>query len=100
MRAQAKVAASSGKSDGAPAPHKPDVRIIKAQRRWGMRRYDEAIWYYERALARNPHNPVLLVDVARAYALRFRYADAEKLIALAENLHSDDPRFYEMLGRS
>jgi tetratricopeptide (TPR) repeat protein len=98
-RAQAKGAASSGKSDGAAA-HKPDFRINKAQRLWGLRRYEEAIWYYERALARNPHNPVLLVDVARAYALRFRYADAEKLIALAENLHSDDPRFYEMLGRS
>ena len=51
------------------------------------RRYDEAIWYYERALARDPRNPVLLVDVARAYALRYRYADAEKLVELAESLY-------------
>jgi tetratricopeptide (TPR) repeat protein len=85
-----------------PVAHrrKPDVRINKAQSAWEARRYDEAIWYYERALARDPHNAVLLVDVARAYALRFRYADAEKLINLAQSLHPDDMHLQQMLGRS
>lgn len=80
--------------------HRPDVRIDKAQVLWSERRFDEAIWYYERALARDPHNAVLLVDVARAYALRYRYADAEKLINLAEALHAEDAQLQQMLGRS
>ena len=50
--------------------------------------------------ARDPHNPVLLVDVARVYALRFRFADAEKLVGLAETLYPDDARLQQMLGRS
>ena len=54
----------------------------------------------ERALARDPHNPVLLVDVARAYALRYRYADSEKLVDLAQSLHPDDAHLQQMLGRS
>ena len=80
LKAQARRSASQQKAGDREAPrHKPDVRIDKAQYAWSQRRFEEAIWYYERALARDPHNPVLLVDVARAYALRFRFADAEKL---------------------
>jgi len=96
-----RAAAQKDGVSGPPAPrHKPDVRIDKAQALWDQRRFDEAIWYYERALARNPHNPVLLVDVARAYALRFRYADAEKLVVLAQLLYPDDAHLQQMLGRS
>jgi tetratricopeptide (TPR) repeat protein len=91
---------SIGESGAAGPRHKPDVRINKAQALWDQRRFDEAIWYYERALARDPHNPVLLVDVARAYALRFRYADAEKLVDLANSLHPNDAHLQQMLGRS
>jgi tetratricopeptide (TPR) repeat protein len=103
LRARAKQAAADQKTgasgQGGPR-HKPDVRINKAQQLWNQRRFEEAIWYYERALAHDPHNPVLLVDVARAYALRFRYADAEKLVTLAQTLHPDDAQLHEMLGRS
>lgn len=80
--------------------HQPDVRIDKAQHAWAARRFDEAIRLYESALARNPHNPVLLVDVARAYALRYRAADAERLIELAERLYPADAHLQQMLGRS
>ncbi|MEX0611573.1 MAG: sulfotransferase [Pirellulales bacterium] len=102
LKAQAKRAAASRTgAGGSSAPrHKPDVRIDKAQALWNQRRFDEAIWYYERALARDPHNAVLLVDVARAYALRFRYADAEKLVDLAQSLYPDDAHLQQMLGRS
>jgi tetratricopeptide (TPR) repeat protein len=103
LRAEAKQAAAQGNGvvGGQAMPrHKPDVRIDKAQVAWEHRRYDEAIWYYERALARDPHNPVLLVDVARAYALRFRYGDAEKLVNLAQALYPDDAHLQQMLGRS
>jgi tetratricopeptide (TPR) repeat protein len=80
--------------------HQPDVRIDRAQDAWSARRFDEAIRLYESALARDPHNAVLLVDVARAYALRYRAADAERLIELAERLHPADAHLQQMLGRS
>jgi tetratricopeptide (TPR) repeat protein len=102
LKAQMKRAAAQtgGPTDPALSRHKPDVRIDKAQHAWQQRRFDEAIWYYERALARDPHNPVLLVDVARAYALRYRYADSEKLVELAQSLHPNDAYLQQMLGRS
>jgi Flp pilus assembly protein TadD len=43
---------------------------------------------------------VLLVDVARAYALRYRYADSERLAALAQSLYPDDARLQTLLGHS
>src|SRR5882757_8582364 len=101
LRAEAKRAAAQGKGAGQPANRQqPDVRINKAQKAWDARQYDEAIWYYERALARDANNPVLLADVARAYALRYRYEDAEKLVERAQSLHSDDAHLQQMLGRS
>ena len=80
--------------------HPPDPRIDKAQQAWERRRYDDAIRLYEQALERAPTNAVLLVDVARAYALRFRYADAERLADRARNLHPENAELRRMLGRS
>jgi tetratricopeptide (TPR) repeat protein len=80
--------------------HKADARIDKAQQAWDEGRFDEAIWLYERALERQPTNAVLLVDVARAYALRFRYADAEQLVDRACRIHPDDANLQRMLGRT
>lgn len=92
-------AAGDGAARSLPR-HNPDPRIDKAQLAWDEGRFDEAIWFYERALARDPRNAVLLTDVARAYALRYRYSDAERLIIQAEKLYPDDARLQEMLGRS
>jgi tetratricopeptide (TPR) repeat protein len=83
-----------------PPRHKPDINIDRAQIAWEERRYEDAIRHYESALARDPQNPVLLVDVARTYALRYRYADAQQLIERAQALHPDDAHLHEMLGRS
>lgn len=80
--------------------HQPDINIDRAQLAWDAHRFDEAIRYYELALDRDPTNAVLLVDVARAYGLRFRYADAEKLVDRACELHPHDPHLQRMLGRS
>jgi tetratricopeptide (TPR) repeat protein len=100
-KAEAKRAAVSNGAAGQPIPqYRLDVRIDKAQALWREQKFEEAIWYYERALARNPLNPVLLVDVARAYALRYRFADAEKLVDKARTLYPDDARLQAMLGES
>lgn len=99
-RAASSGKASSGKSASPQPRHQPDVRIDRAQDAWTARQFDEAIRLYESALARDPQNPVLLVDVARAYALRYRAADAEKLVELAERLYPGDAHLQLMLGRS
>lgn len=96
-----KRAAGAGNAPGrAGMPVVTDVRVQKAQAAWDQFRYDDAISLYERALARDRQNPVLLVDVARAYALRYRFADAEKLVDLANTLHPNDARLQRMLGSS
>ena len=104
QRARVEAKRAVAQEKGAPgqpaARHKPDVRINKAQAAWDQGSYDDAIWFYERALARDPHNPVLLVDVARAYALRFRYADAQKLVNLAESLYPENAHLQQTLGHS
>lgn len=99
MKLDAKRAAALGKANP-DAPAVADVRVPKAQAAWEQHRYDEAISLYERALARDPHNPILLVDLARAYALRYRFADAEKLVDLANTLHPNDAKLQLMLGNS
>ncbi len=86
---------------GRVAPrHQPDINIDRAQLAWDAHRFDEAIRYYEQALERDPTNAVLLVDVARAYGLRYRYAEAEKLVNRACDLHPNDAHLQRMLGRS
>jgi tetratricopeptide (TPR) repeat protein len=76
------------------------IRVQKAQLAWQRRQYDDAIRHYEQALALAPTHPVLLVDLARAYALRYRFADAEELVERACRLHPDDAKLQMMLGRS
>src|SRR4051812_48136693 len=100
MRAEAKRGSTGKNPPNQSLRHAPDVRIDKAQALWQQQQYEEAIWYYERALARDPHNAVLLVDVARAYALRYRFADAEKLVDLASTLYPNDARLQQLLGES
>lgn len=77
-----------------------EVRVGEAQKAWSEGRFDDAIWLYERALARQPTNAVLLVDLARAYGLRFRHADAEVIVDRACRLHPKNANLQRMLGRS
>ena len=95
--ARRKKPAGPGRGHGQPMTD-PDVG--KAMRAWERRDFDRAISLYERALKRDPGNPVLLVDVARALALRFRYVEAELLIERASRRYRDDARLQAMLGRS
>jgi adenylate cyclase len=52
---------------------------------------DEAIHFYERARASNPHYAPLLGELARSYALTGRAADAVPLYDLAIRLSPKDP---------
>ncbi|HEX4412887.1 MAG TPA: tetratricopeptide repeat protein, partial [Lacipirellulaceae bacterium] len=77
-----------------------DVRVEKAHALWKLQRFEEAIEYYERALARDRQNPILLVDVARAYAYRFRFAEAEELLDLAHSLYAKNANLQRLMGES
>ena len=90
--------AASGKPAARTSPLDPRVR--KAQAAWENREFDLAIRLYEQALERAPTSAVLLVDVARAYALRYRFADAEELMARACAVHAADAELQRMLGRT
>jgi tetratricopeptide (TPR) repeat protein len=101
QRRRAEARRAAGGEAGEPGPrHRLDVRIDKAQSLWREQKFEEAIYYYERALARDPLNPVLLVDVARAHALRYRFASAEKLVNQACTLYPNDAQLQAMLGES
>jgi len=92
-----KPAQPKAKQGGTPAA---DPDVAKAHRAWERREFDRAITLYERALKRDPANAVLLIDTARACALRYRYVDAELLIERACRRYPDDARLQVMLGQS
>jgi tetratricopeptide (TPR) repeat protein len=89
----------SGSVDGKTA-QQIQTRIQKAQAAWETRQFDEAITCYEQALKLAPTHAGLMVDLSRAYALRYRYEDAEALVERACRLHPDDATLQIMLGRT
>lgn len=76
------------------------ARIQKAQVAWQQRQFDAAITCYEQALKLAPTHSGLMVDLSRAYALRYRFGEAEELVNRACLLHPDDPMLQIMLGRT
>lgn len=76
------------------------ARIQKAQVAWQQRQFDEAIIFYEQALKLAPTHAGLMVDLSRAYALRYRFDEAEEIVNRACRLHPDDPTLQIMLGRT
>lgn len=102
--AQKKRAASASAKKSLPQSrtraHKPDVRIDMAQAAWQNGQYDEAIRCYEQALAKDPRNPTLLTDMARAYGLRYRMDDAEQVLNRLKAVIGDDGHAMYMLAET
>ena len=80
--------------------------LESAKSLWSLRRYDEALEAFARALKRAPNDEVALVDAARAFGLRYDYPRAEKLIDRLLRVHGSRPEIqclcgetYRMLGR-
>jgi len=63
---------------------KGSVELLQqAAETWNRQQYDESIDLLERARARDPNNSSILLDLGRAYGMRYNYAKAESLLELA-----------------
>ena len=71
-----------------------------ARQAWERHQYDRTISLYKEALRRNPTSFELLVDLARAYGLRYRLAEAEDLLDRAVRLHPRSAKVYILVARS
>jgi tetratricopeptide (TPR) repeat protein len=59
---------------------KSEALARSAREAWERHQYEQTIALYEQALRRDPKNHFLLIDLARAYGLRYRLADAEMIL--------------------
>jgi tetratricopeptide (TPR) repeat protein len=70
-----------------PHQNKPNQAIQRlyreAEEAWGSQDYQKSISLIERATRKEPSNPVLLLDLARAYGRRYNYPAAARYIEKA-----------------
>jgi tetratricopeptide (TPR) repeat protein len=70
-----------------PHPNKPNQAIQRlyreAEEAWGRQDYQKSINLIEQATRKEPFNPLLLLDLARAYGRRYDYSAAERYIEKA-----------------
>jgi tetratricopeptide (TPR) repeat protein len=57
--------------------------LQQAAEAWQRQQYQESIDLLERARAREPNNPSVLLDLGRAYGMRYDYAQAERYLETA-----------------
>jgi len=55
----------------------------EAEEAWELQDYQRSIGLIEQATHKEPHNPILLLDLARAYGRRYDYPAAERFIEKA-----------------
>jgi tetratricopeptide (TPR) repeat protein len=79
-----------------PHPTKPNPAIQRlyreAEEAWGQQDYPKSISLIERATRKEPFNPALLLDLARAYGRRYDFAAAERCIEKAVQISKDRVR--------
>jgi len=57
--------------------------LQQASEAWNRQQYQESIDLLERAQSRDPDNPSVLLDLGRAYGMRYDYAKAERYLEMA-----------------
>ncbi len=76
-----------------PHPNKPNPAIQRLYREaneaWGQQDYPKSISLIEQATRKEPYNPVLLLDLARAHGQRYDYPAAERCIEKAVQISKD-----------
>src|SRR5688572_12652254 len=55
-----------------------EALLRQAEEAWGQQDYQKSIQLIEQASRLDPQNPLLLLQVGRAYGLRYEYAAAER----------------------
>ena len=76
-----------------PPPHKPNPAIQRlyreAEEAWGQQDYQKSISLMEQATRKEPYNPSLLLDLARACGKRYDFPAAERYIEKAVQISKD-----------
>ena len=74
-------------------PNKPNPAIQRlyrdADEAWGQQDYQKSISLIEQATRKEPYNPSLLLDLARAYGRRYDFPAAERCIERAVQISKD-----------
>src|SRR5262245_54612124 len=83
-----------------------DPRVHLAKVAWENYQFETAMHLYEQALAADPGNILLTIDVARCFGLRRRFAESDRLLDQVLEQAPQMPRLYhvvaethELLGR-
>ena len=86
-----------------PHQNKPNPVIQRlyreAEEAWGLQDYQKSIGLIEQATRKDPSNPLLLLDLARAYGRRYDYPAAERYIEKAVQISQSRARTLEEAGR-
>ena len=76
-----------------PHPNKPNPAIQRLYREaneaWEQQDYQKSISLFEQATRKEPHNPVLHLNLARAYGKRYNFPAAERCIEKAVQVSND-----------
>ena len=79
-----------------PQPNKPNPAIERLYREadeaWGQQDYQKSISLIEKASRKEPHNPTLLLNLARAYGRRYDFPAAERYMEKAVQLSPERAR--------
>jgi tetratricopeptide (TPR) repeat protein len=86
-----------------PHQNKPNQVIQRfyreAEEAWGLQDYEKSISLIEQATRKEPSNPLLLLDLARAYGRRYDYPAAGRYIEKAVQISQSRARTLEEAGR-
>jgi len=86
-----------------PLPNKSNPAIERlyheAEEAWGRQDYPKTFALIERAARKDPHNPSLLLDLARAHGRRYDYPAAERCIEKAVQISKDRTHTLGEAGR-
>ena len=76
-----------------PQPNKPNPAIQRlyrqAEEAWGQQDYQKSISLFEQATRKEPYNPALLLNLARAHGKRYDFPAAERCIEKAVQISKD-----------
>src|SRR5712671_5346390 len=86
-----------------PHLNKPNPAIQRLYREseeaWGRQDYQKSISLVEQATRKDPRNPSLLLDLARAYGRRYDFPAAERCLEKAVEISKDRAQTLEEAGR-
>src|SRR5712672_3448354 len=84
-----------------PTKHNPAIQRLfrEADEAWGNQDYQKSINFIEKATRKDPRNPSLLLDLARAYGRRYDFPAAERCLEKAVEISKDRAHTLEEAGR-